>query len=278
MPIEQFNVKCDQILLNLEIAFNEKFKSIADHEDNHNELGRKFENMRDRLIQLENLVYEASEDLAGVKYTIKKLNAPVRPMKISEVVKKTAEFNAKKEQDNLRMESLKQEFDFYVKQIADQRIELALYELNKEKFQRAQKKLDFFENCSKMVSATLTSAEILWIFMQLDIEKIQNKFDNTEELAEENTKCLKRIEALEAIRRNKIEEEVINEFVQDFGTILSSLSMNSTLKSQSMSLKSCIQQFSSYEKGISKRIESECRWNDGHAVSSRKTFGVKQKS
>jgi hypothetical protein len=92
--------------------------------------------------------------------------------------------------------------------------------------------------------------------MQFDIDKIQNKFDNSEELMEENARCLKRMEVLESLQKSRIEEEIVKEFIHDFECILSQASIDNTLKNQSTSLKTCIQQLDSHEKGISRMVDS----------------------
>jgi hypothetical protein len=65
--------------------------------------------------------------------------------------------------------------------------------------QNVKKNINFSErlkNAKQMagiVSDSISNAELLWVLMQFDLEKIKNKFDNTDQMQQEAIECTMRI-------------------------------------------------------------------------------------
>lgn len=92
-------------------------------------------------------------------------------------------------------ENIMYNYEELLKRYAEQEIEFILYENNKNKLQRAKSRLDHIQKISKLISKELMNAEIIWILMQIDLDKgkQRNRYDNSEQKNMEIQLCLKRI-------------------------------------------------------------------------------------
>ncbi|XP_055598422.1 augmin complex subunit dgt3 [Uranotaenia lowii] len=266
MPIEQFNMKCDQFLKYLEMYVRKHFSLRRSLDDSDS--GDQLQDRRDAIVQLESI--KARLDIGEIRltearkeyYGLKRLMARFQdlswqPMKIPAMKKLCAELSGINEQDLLRIDVLKQELEMYIRQSNEQRIECILYENSKMKLDRAVGRLEYIKKLASIISDTLMNAEMLWILMQLDLEKIKNKFDNSDEMNLETQRCLKRIEALKGVVKTTAEEEAHEEFVSQFAGLLESLNLNqSSAADRSMSLRNCIQDFADYRKRVYRNLQS----------------------
>lgn len=80
---------------------------------------------------------------------------------------------------NLTLETLSNKLGTQLNQIAMQQGEMVIYENNKEKFDRAKKRLAHLKKFVDIVADGMMNAECIWILMQLDLEraKKRNNFD-----------------------------------------------------------------------------------------------------
>lgn len=80
--------------------------------------------------------------------------------------------------------------------IVEQQGEMVIYENNKEKYERAQKRLAHLKKFVEIVSDGMMNAECVWILMQLDIERVKKRNDFDSKLDEN------RMEVQNCNRRN----------------------------------------------------------------------------
>lgn len=83
-----------------------------------------------------------------------------------------------------------------LQQIVEQQTELVIYENNKEKIERAKKRFEQMKQFMSVISDTLMNAEIVWILMQLDLERVKkrNNFDHKiDEYRYESQICIRRV-------------------------------------------------------------------------------------
>ncbi|XP_058818148.1 augmin complex subunit dgt3 [Topomyia yanbarensis] len=263
MPIEQFNMKCDQFLKYLEMYIRKHFAVRKvddfdhDSDQDHRDVIVKLESIKNRLDVGEMKLFEVKIEYHGLKKMMERIHDLCwQPMKIPAMRKLCAELASANEQDRLCIDVLKQELEMYMRQLNEQRIECILYENSKLKMDRAVSRLEYIKKLAAIISNTLMNAEMVWIFMQLDLEKIKNKFDNSDELNTESQRCLKRIETLKAVDRNTAQEDAYDEFVTQFSALLGSLNLNHSSEDRSISLKNCIQDFADYKKRVFKNLRS----------------------
>ncbi|XP_039452196.1 augmin complex subunit dgt3 [Culex pipiens pallens] len=271
MPIEQFNMKCDQFLKYLEMYIRRHFAvrrgtAAGDSEDSDHDEPTADQDHRDVIVQLESIkarldlgemrLVDARKEFYGLRKMMERFqDLSWQPMKISAMKKHCAELKSSNEQDILRIDVLKQELEMYVRQLNEQKIECILYENSKLKLDRAINRLGYIERLSGIISGALMNAEMLWILMQLDLEKIRNKFDNSDEMNSEAQRCLKRIEMLKAVGRTSADEEAMEDFVAQFASMMGAINLNSS-GNRSMSLRNCIQDFADYKKRVFKNLQS----------------------
>lgn len=146
----------------------------------------------------------------------------------------------------------------YIRQMNEHRIEHILYENSKIKLNRAISRLEYMKKLAEIVSSALMNAELLWMLMQLDLDKMKNKFDNSDEMNAETQLCLKRIEAMKALERNNADDDAYEEFVGQIASVMGSLNLSHSSSSgdRSLSLKNCLQDFETLKKRTYKNLQS----------------------
>lgn len=176
-----------------------------------------------------------------------------------------SELKSVNEQDTLRIDVLKQELEMYIRQMNEHRIEYILYENSKLKLDRAISRLEYIKKLAEIVSSALMNAEMLWILMQLDLEKMKNKFDNSDDMNAETQLCLKRIEAMKSLERNNAEEEALEELSSQIASVMGALNVSHstshsssslTVADRSLSLKNYLQDFVDFKKRAFKTLSS----------------------
>lgn len=94
----------------------------------------------------------------------------------------------------LHFDTLKNTLNQLLHQLAEQDAEFVVYESNKEKMARAKPRLEYLQKVASVVSDSLMNAEIIWICMQLDLERLhgRSKCDVLERYGTEGVLCTKR--------------------------------------------------------------------------------------
>uniref|UniRef100_A0A182Q5I3 HAUS augmin-like complex subunit 3 N-terminal domain-containing protein n=1 Tax=Anopheles farauti TaxID=69004 RepID=A0A182Q5I3_9DIPT len=219
MSIEQFDARCDQFLKYLEMYVKKHFtvkrldsSKSTDDVDNQQVID-ELEGIKVRLDAEELKLLEARREYAGVMKIVDRLqDHKWLPMKVSALKKQSVEMKNANEQDLLRMDLLKHELDMLIRQVNELKIESVLYENNKIKLDRAVSRLEYIQRLDKSISRELMNAELLWILMQLDLEKIRDRFDNADEMNGESKRCFKRIDAIKLLEKNCTVEEAYIEY------------------------------------------------------------------
>lgn len=101
---------------------------------------------------------------------------------------------------NVSCDTLWEDLKSHVEQRTQQQFELILYENTKQKLARATERRENEKRLSKIVSDALSNAELVWIITQLDLEKIENRFDNSAQFNFEAQRCLRRIDAMRQLQ------------------------------------------------------------------------------
>uniref|UniRef100_A0AAG5DSV7 HAUS augmin-like complex subunit 3 N-terminal domain-containing protein n=1 Tax=Anopheles atroparvus TaxID=41427 RepID=A0AAG5DSV7_ANOAO len=262
MPIEQFDAKCEQFLKYLEIYVKKHFNvkrldssKSTDDMDNQQVID-ELEDIKLRLDAEEMKLLDAKREYAGVKKLVDRLqNHSWLPMKVPGLRKLCAELRNGNDQDLLRMDLLKHELETLIKRVNEMKIESVLYENNRAKLDRAVNRLEYIQRLAESISKELMNAELLWILMQLDLEKIRDRFDNADEMNGESKRCFKRIDAMKQVEKNTTREEAFSEFL----ALLAALIAENRDDSESTAngeLKWCLQHFAGVQKRLSKQCES----------------------
>ncbi|KFB35743.1 AGAP008694-PA-like protein [Anopheles sinensis] len=262
MPIEHFNDKCDQFLKYLEMYVNKHFtvkrldsSKSTDDMDNQQVI-EELEVIKLRLDTEEMKLLDVKREFAGVKRLVERLeHHSWLPLKLSGLKKQYAELKSSNDRDLLRMDLLKHELDTLIKGVNELKIESVLYENNRAKLDRAVSRLEYIQRMAENISKELMNAELLWILMQLDLEKIRDRFDNADEVNGESMRCFKRIDAMKQVEKNATREEAYGEFLAQL-TALIAEKQSGAENTSNGALKWCLQHFAGLQKRLSKQCES----------------------
>uniref|UniRef100_A0A182VTD5 HAUS augmin-like complex subunit 3 N-terminal domain-containing protein n=1 Tax=Anopheles minimus TaxID=112268 RepID=A0A182VTD5_9DIPT len=262
MPIEQFDAKCDQFLKYLEMYVKKHFtvrrldsSKSTDDVDNQQVID-ELEGIKMRLDAEELKLLEAKREYAGVMKLVERLqDHSWLPMKVSALKKQCLELKNANDQDLLRMDLLKHELDTLIRQVNELKIESVLYENNRAKLDRAVSRLEYIQRLDESISCELMNAELLWILMQLDLEKIRDRFDNADEMNGESKRCFKRIDTMKQIEKNSLHEEAYGEYLAQLSALVARDTGGSG-EDAVRGMKVCLQHFSGLLKRLSKQCES----------------------
>ncbi|XP_052867876.1 augmin complex subunit dgt3 [Anopheles cruzii] len=264
MPIEQFDTKCDQFLKYLEMYVKKHFtvkrldgSKLSEEHDNFHVIS-ELESIKMRLDAEEFKLLEAKREYAGVKHLVHRLQDPNWvSMKVPVLKKKCVELRNANEQDILRVELLKNELEMLIKHMNELKIESVLFETNRVKLERAISRLEYIERLDASISKELMNAELLWILMQLDLERMRECFDNADEMNGESKKCFKRIDAMKLVEKNAILEEAYSDYLMRLSALVRATGDNVATDETSIAgIKTCLQHFSNLSKRITKQCES----------------------
>ncbi|XP_050088677.1 augmin complex subunit dgt3 [Anopheles aquasalis] len=266
MPLEQFDAKCDQFLKYLQMYVKkhfpvqhlEGFRSST--ELSNNEVLDELEDIKARLDVEELKLLEEKREYAGVKHLVDRLeDHEWISMKVSVLKKHSLELKKSNEQDLLRVDLLKTDLEMLIRQMNELRIESVLYETNRSKLDRAISRLEYIQRLDESISKELMNAELLWILMKLDLEKIRNCFNNADEMNAESKKCFKRIDSMKQLEKSSCLEETYSDYLTHLSALIRSATVtdSSTIQeAMENGLKGCLQHFTSLSKRIMKQVES----------------------
>ena len=171
--------------------------------------------------------------------------------------KQCVELRAANEQDLLRMDLLKHELDTLIRQVNELKIESVLYENNRVKLNRAVSRLEYIQRLDASISRELMNAELLWVLMQLDLEKIRDRFDNADEMNGESKRCFRRIDTMRQIERNGALEEAYGDYLAQLYALSAAQDSSTEQRPGEESIrgmKVSLQHFS----GLLKRLSQQC--------------------
>lgn len=99
-----------------------------------------------------------------------------------------------------------------------QRIELVLYENTKLKLERALQRRENDKQLKKIISDAVTNAELIWIAIQLDLEKQRNFADSSLRLVGPSQASRLRVQTMRSLNANY--KGICAQFVQEISTLL----------------------------------------------------------
>lgn len=144
---------------------------------------------------MEKKLLDANMHFSGNKCILQKLQNEQSRMNISyqELKEQKLEIESDNKLKNLQLNTLKQELKMLVDENVLQRTRLLIYEHSKDKPMRAAKRLEIIMSTSEIVENVTINCEMLWIILQLDLDKLKNKIDNSDEMFLKSQMCSKRI-------------------------------------------------------------------------------------
>ncbi|CAO1414184.1 unnamed protein product [Diamesa hyperborea] len=254
MPIDQYNQKCVSFVNKLEVHMKQNFNVIEYSNDFLDDLFdgscASLLEVNNRIAEMEKKVLDANMHLSGNKCILEKLQNEQCRMNIGyqELRDKKCEIESDNKLKNLQLETLNQELKMLVEENVMQRLRLLIYEHSKDKPMRAVKRLEKIVSISEIVENVTINCELLWILFQLDLDKLKNKIDNSDEMFVKSQMCSKRIIKMQSLSKVDVS---IDKY---FHKILSELLLNNLPldRDQLTNMKDCLQEYAHFQQNFLK--------------------------
>nr|XP_014096129.1 augmin complex subunit dgt3 [Bactrocera oleae] len=209
LPIDQYLLKCDTFMQYFTLYMKENFK-IQDYNEmdstssEHSEFSDKLQSLAK---SMEYYTLEYIKEKAKSKATQSLIDlldiSQIHVINLADMEHETRELEMMNEHHlKIAYETLLNDLTLHVQQHTQQRMELILYENTKLKLERALKRQETDKRLTKIISDALSNAELVWIAIQLDLERKRNRFVNTDQLNSETDNCQKRIKIMRTIQQN----------------------------------------------------------------------------
>ncbi|TMW39746.1 hypothetical protein DOY81_015174, partial [Sarcophaga bullata] len=185
LPLDQYFLKCDSFTQYFSLYMKENFK-ILEHTDLDNSLTENRERA-DKLKKLQksiedfSLAYVAEKAKChATQSVIDSLTlTQIHVLSLNDMERETHEMSVVNTHQCIAKETLLLDLKNQIKVQSQHKMELVLYENTKQKLERALRRHENDKRLTKIVSDALSNAELIWIIIQMDLEKKRNRFDNT---------------------------------------------------------------------------------------------------
>ncbi|XP_058976577.1 augmin complex subunit dgt3-like [Musca domestica] len=222
LPLDQYFLKCESFTQYFSLYIKENFKiqefieletSLTENQETIEKLGKLKKGIEQYTLAY---VMEKAKSHA-LRCAIDALNlTQIHVISLSDMEKETHELAQAKSRLEIAHQTLMVDLQHQVQQKAQQTVELILYENTKQKLERALKRHENDRNLRKIISEALSNAELIWMTIQMDMEKKRNRFDNTEQLTSDSQRCAMRIQYM----KNSQSQGLTTEFIQQLSQML----------------------------------------------------------
>ncbi|XP_017872391.1 PREDICTED: uncharacterized protein LOC108620040 [Drosophila arizonae] len=258
MPLEQYFLKCDSFMQYFTLYMKENFKiqeftEFEDAEVNMQHFNSNLENLQ-KSIQYHTLEYIKEKAKAKATQALidhVDLNK-IHCISLADMVRETHELQLlNRNHLTSTHETLMNALAMHVQQHTQQRIELVLYENTKLKLERALRRRENDKQLTTVISDALSNAELIWIGIQLDLEKKRNCTDSSIGLCMQAHSSCQRIQAMRSL--NASSKGIYAQFVQE---IASQLSTHLGQNVRSAEAKSCLFEYEKFGRLLANSLHS----------------------
>ncbi|XP_017146098.1 augmin complex subunit dgt3 [Drosophila miranda] len=259
LPLEHYFHKCDSFMQYFTLYIKENFKIQENNEFSTAEVNILHE--KEKLESLERGIQYYALAFIKKKAKAKATQAiidhldlgEIHCLSVADMLRETHELQL------LNIHHLKNIHDTLmndvtslVQQHTEQRIELVLYENTKEKLQRALRRRESDQQLTKIISDALSNAELVWIIIQLDLEKKRNSLDNfSEPLCSQAQATWQRVQTMCSI--NSSHQGICSQFLQE---IASQLAAHLGHNIRASEAKSCLYEYEKFGRLLSNAFQS----------------------
>ncbi|EDW65750.2 augmin complex subunit dgt3 [Drosophila virilis] len=206
MPLDQYFLKCDSFMQYFTLYMKENFKiqELIDFESAEVDVqhfNSKLENLQNS-IQYYTLEYIKEKAKAKATQALTDhidLNQ-IHCICLADMVRETHDLQLLNE-NHLKntYDTLVNALATHVQQHTQQRMELVLYENTKQKLERALRRRENDKQLTSVISDALSNAELIWIAIQLDLEKKRNCTDSSIGLCAQAKASWQRIQTMRSL-------------------------------------------------------------------------------
>lgn len=93
----------------------------------------------------------------------------------------------------MKISALSENLEILLQEKVNQDVEVILHQNNKKKLERASNRLNNLKHIMEILSDVTNNAEVLWILLQLDLERVSQNIDSSENVTNSSTMCLTRM-------------------------------------------------------------------------------------
>uniref|UniRef100_A0A1A9ZVI3 HAUS augmin-like complex subunit 3 N-terminal domain-containing protein n=1 Tax=Glossina pallidipes TaxID=7398 RepID=A0A1A9ZVI3_GLOPL len=207
LSLDQYFSKSDFFMQHFSLYLKQNFKFQENEFDNSlkdlQEDAEKLNTLKKLIKQYEMDYFLEKARGRGTQGVVDGLDlTKIHAISLSDMERETHELAVVNAHQEMVQKALMVDLENLVHQQAQHIIEMNLYENTKEKLGRAQKRHENNSILSQVISNVLSNAELIWIGIQLDLEKKHNHFDNSEELKSQSQLCLQRIQLMRNVASN----------------------------------------------------------------------------
>ncbi|XP_023305441.2 augmin complex subunit dgt3 [Lucilia cuprina] len=227
LSLDQYFLKCDSFTQYLSLYLKDNFK-IQDYNDldtsltENQETAEKLEKLKKSMRDYKLAYIKEKAKCRATQTVIESLNlSQIHVISLSDMERETHELSIVNSHQNIANQTLMVDLNIQIQLQAQKTIEQILYENTKQKLERALKRHENVKSLMKIISDAISNAELIWINIQMDLEKNRNRFDNTEQLTAATQQCLQRIQLMNQATNqhviNSASLEFINQLSQQLG-------------------------------------------------------------
>lgn len=189
----------------------------------------------------------------GIQSAINSLNVShIHVISLSDMERETQELMLVNSHQDIVRQTLTVDLNIQVQLQAQKTIELILYENTKQKLERALKRHADVASLTKNISDAISNAEIIWICIQMDLERNRNRFDNTEQLTKATQQCLRR---LQLMNQAAAKHSIISPSME-FSTKLSQLLGKHLHQQIRCDAKGCVHEYEKFKRLLKHALQS----------------------
>ncbi|CAO1393918.1 unnamed protein product [Diamesa serratosioi] len=254
MPIDQYNQKCVSFVNNLEVYMKKNFNLVEYSNDFLDDLFdgscSDLLEVNNRIADMEKRLLDENMKISGMECILEKLENDQCRMNIGyqELREKSSEIESDNVIKKLQLDTLNQELKMLVDEIVLQRLRLLIYEHSKNKPQRAIKRLEKIVTTSEIVDNVTVNCEMLWILLQLDLDKLKNKIDNSDEMFHKSLMCSKRIIKMQSLSKVDVSiDKYFHKILMEL--LLKNLPLH---RHQLTNIKDCLQEYAYFQQNLTK--------------------------
>lgn len=201
MPLDVFHSQCDVLLNYLEIYIKQNFhcnQTRNETDEKYEKICSKLLECRKRLSEIEKKLISEQMSISGMRNILDQLSNKTANLKIENDLIKAATGDILNDNEfkKLILNALNDEIANLIDEVVEQRVILLLHEYSKHKSEYATDHLEKIIHKLDVVQDGSLISELLWMLMQLDLDKLKKKYDNTDEIALEGNNCLKRMKLM----------------------------------------------------------------------------------
>ncbi|XP_030387257.1 augmin complex subunit dgt3 [Scaptodrosophila lebanonensis] len=257
LPLEQYFLKCDSFMQYFSLYMKDNFKiqDFAEFENADTDMqhiNSKLENLQNS-IQYYMLAY--INEKAKAKATQALIDHidlnQIHCISLTDMTRETHELQLLNEHHLKNAhDTLLNALTIHVQQHTQQRIELVLYENTKQKLERALRRRENDKHLTKIISDALSNAELVWIAIQLDLEKKRNYLDNSERLSGQAQASWQRVQLMRSL--NATQQGIYNQFLHELASLLNT-HLAQTIRPEA---KSCLYEYEKFVRLLSYALQT----------------------